>query len=72
MRGNKSAKGGCLQAVNSEIRILSTNFENNVGLQGGVIFAIKRSILEVTKCLFSNNIAEDGGIVYSMSNELTA
>ena len=69
MSGNKSAKGGCIQIVNSEVSINNSTFRDNVGLQGGVIFIISNSIVEVNKSVLEQNIAVDGGILYAMSNK---
>ena len=39
-----ASKGGCIQIVNSELDTYNSTFIENTGLQGGVIFAIQRSI----------------------------
>ena len=68
MDKNLSAKGGCLEIVNSELVARDSNFTQNVALQGGVIFAIQRTLFEIRTSLFWENMADDGGVVYAMSN----
>ena len=65
---NLSAKGGCFEIVNSELLARDNFFTRNVALQGGVVFAIQRTLFEIRTSLFQDNMADDGGVVYAMSN----
>ena len=52
MDANLSAKGGCIEIVNSELLARDSFFTRNVALQGGVIFAIQRALFEIRTSLF--------------------
>ena len=67
MENNYGYKGGCINIVNSELDIERSLFRRNIGIQGGVIFAIQRSLFRISDSLLFNNISNDGGVIYAMS-----
>ena len=56
--------------VNSELVVLGSTFEQNLAMQGGVLFAIQSTLAQIKECELSYNMADDGGIIYSMSNKI--
>ena len=69
---NLASKGGGLEIVNSELLVRDSKFLSNTASQGGVVFAIQKTLFVITTSLLEDNTADDGGIVYSMSNQVSA
>ena len=64
-------EGGCIKIrYNCEFDAVDSTFIKNTGMQGGVIFAIQRSIFQIRNSLITENISSDGSFLYAMSNKI--
>ena len=70
MRNNFAAKGGCFEITSSELDAVNSTFEGNFAMQGGVVFAISGSFMQIDSSEIFKNMAQDSSVVYAMSNQL--
>ena len=64
---NSAYKGGSLSVVNSNIRIITSNFTKNIANNGGV-FVIKGNMIAVHCIMNNNTVTADGGVGYFEEN----
>ena len=57
MHQNYGRNGACFYITETNLKIANSMFENNAGVNGGVIFAIYKNTIQINESIFLFNMA---------------